>query len=547
MLNKNEWISGLLEDYKRDLNEKKINLDDDYIKFIRFGQWRIQQTGQGILAFITNNSFIDGLTHRRMRQSLMETFTDIYILNLHGSSKKQKKAPDGSKDENVFDIQQGVSISLFVKESGKTGPARVHHAELWGTRESKYAILSRSDISSIQWAELQPRAEGFFFVPRNEANKAEYMKGWSVPDIFTLYNSAIQTKKDALTIHFTRQQLESVLKDIKTKDPETLRNAYDLGPDGPAWSVAAAKKDVMQSKGQICQVQYRPFDLRWTYFTGNTGGFLGRPRADITSQLLQPNIALATVRQIAGVPDLCEVFVTNHTMTDRSMFSTLGTPYLFPLYTYTTSDNTAGTLFAQTGTTRTPNLAPEFVKAFGEKLGLTFISDGKGDAKKTFGPEDVFHYAYAVFHSPTYRERYAEFLKIDFPRLPLTSDKKLFAKLAAKGAELFSLHLLKAPTLDSFVTTFPVSGTNTVEKVRYDASRKKVWINDEQYFGGLPENIWEFQVGGYQVCDKWLKDRKGRTLSADDIRHYQRVVVALKATIRIMAEIDKVIPGWPLP
>jgi predicted helicase len=221
-----------------------------------------------------------------------------------------------------------------------------------------------------------------------------------------------------------------------------------------------------------------------------------------------------------------------------------GNSFQFPLYLYTTPEETAGTLFAQLETTRRPNLAPAFISAFSEKLGLQFIQDGEGDLKKKFGPEDVFYYAYAVFHSPTYRTRYAEFLKIDFPRLPLTSDKMLFAKLAGKGKELVELHLLRSGKVDDFITTWPEAGDNKVEKVAYASG--KVYINTRQYFGKLPEDVWEFKVGGYQVCEKWLKDRKGRVLSKEDINHYQRVVVALKETNRLMKEIDEAIVKWPL-
>jgi predicted helicase len=216
----------------------------------------------------------------------------------------------------------------------------------------------------------------------------------------------------------------------------------------------------------------------------------------------------------------------------------------FPLYLYTTPESTAGTLFAQSETTRQANLAPEFIHEFSEKLGLTFVPDGEGDLKATFGPEDVFYYTYAVFHAPTYRRRYAEFLKIDFPRLPLTSDRALFAKLVPLGKELVNLHLLKSSAVDAFITSYPVRGDNKVEKVGYAGGN--VWINTQQYFGGVPEAVWNFKIGGYQVCDKWLKDRKGRVLSAEDISHYQRVVVALKETMRLMEEIDRTIPGWPM-
>jgi predicted helicase len=154
-----------------------------------------------------------------------------------------------------------------------------------------------------------------------------------------------------------------------------------------------------------------------------------------------------------------------------------------------------------------------------------------------------------VFHSPTYRARYAEFLKIDFPRLPLTSDLRLFRALAAKGADLVALHLLESPRLEDFLTDWPVKGDNVVEKVQYTEKDSRVWINQTQYFGGVPKAVWEFHVGGYQVCHKWLKDRKGRKLTYDDTQHYQKVVVALSETVRLMAEIDEVIGehgGWPI-
>jgi predicted helicase len=253
------------------------------------------------------------------------------------------------------------------------------------------------------------------------------------------------------------------------------------------------------------------------------------------------NIALICLRQTRR--DEAGTFLAAKGLINKDAVSLFDIGTVFPLYLYTTL------LHGQSDTMRTPNLAPEFVRAVEEKLGMKFsltpspVSDrlaGRGE----FTPEDIFHYAYAIFHSPTYRTRYAELLKIDFPRLPLTSDRKLFAKLAARGAELVSLHLMKSPALDEFITTFPVEGSNEVEKVRYE--KKKVRINEAQYFGGVPEAAWEFKVGGYQVCEKWLKDRKGRTLSGDDLNHYQRIVVALKETLRLMKEIDAAIPKWPI-
>ena len=195
---------------------------------------------------------------------------------------------------------------------------------------------------------------------------------------------------------------------------------------------------------------------------------------------------------------------------------------------------------------RRPNLKLDFTKSISEELGLRFIEDGRGDLEETFGPEDIFNYAYAVFHSPTYRSRYAEFLKIDFPRLPLTSDKVLFKALAGKGAELVSLHLMKSPVLSNLITRYPVAGSNTVEKVSYDENNQRVYISKTQYFEGVPPEVWGFHIGGYPVAQKWLKDRKGRTLTYDDLTHYQKVIVALTETSRLMTEIDELIPRWPI-
>ena len=539
MHNKNKWMTGLLDDYKKGLNERKINLDDDFIKFIRFGQWRIEKNGEGILAYITNNTFIDGLTHRRMRQSLMETFSDIYILDLHGSSKKQEQAPDGSKDENIFDIQQGVSISLFVKESGHSGPARVHHAELWGTREKKYAALAATDVSQVSWKDLKPAAEHYFFVPKHFKREKEYGAGWSLTDIFPVQQNGLKTDRDDLFFDFDRALLEKRMKEFYSPQglfPE-FRAKYRV-EDSSSYDLLRRRENTKFDRNALRPCLYRPFDTRWLYYIP---GLTSRPAHEVMQHFLEvDNLALIACRQFAAH----RYFTVNCTDKLTEISSQPYAPLnIFPLYLYPNGDYPA-TLFDHANGRR-PNLSEKFISDISARLKLTFIPDGVGDLKKTIGPEDVFHYAYAIFHSPAYRQRYAEFLKIDFPRLPLTSDKKLFAKLAAKGAELVSLHLLKAPTLDNFITSYPIASSNAVERVKYE--KRKVWINDEQYFGGIPETVWEFHIGGYQVCDKWLKDRKGRMLNHDDLAHYQRVILALKETIRLMAEIDKAILGFPLP
>ncbi len=549
--NKGDWISKLVRDYYfvdgAPLGERNPKmLQDDYVKFIRFAQWRIQQTGQGIVGFITNHGYLDNPTFRGMRQNLLATFDEIYVLDLHGNSKKKETAPDGGKDENVFDIQQGVAILLAVKRvetlHATSLPARVHHAHLWGKREHKYEFLSGNDVESERWKELHPTTPFYLFVPQDTDSKPEYESWQKVTDIFSVNSVSLVTHHDTFVFDFEERALRSKVTNLRGKaSDEEIRQKFELRDTG-TWTLAKARRQLENDKdweNKLTRCLYRPFDNRHFFYHD---ALVERPRHEVMNHLLRSNVALVTTRQITNL-DFCNLLVSEFPVEfkcaspDRNCST-------FPLYLYTTPEDTAGTLFSQTETTRTANLTPAFVQAFSEKLGLEFVPDGKGDLKKAFGPEDIFNYAYAVFHSPTYRTRYAEFLKIDFPRLPPTSDRKLFAKLAAKGEELVALHLMKSPTLDEFITTFSVKGSNTVVKAVY--ASKRVWINKEQYFGGVPEAVWEFKVGGYQVCDKWLKDRKGRTLSSEDIAHYQRIVVALKETIRLMKEIDAAITKWPM-
>ena len=509
-------------------------LQDDYVKFIRFGEWRIDQTGHGILAFITNHGYLDNPTFRGMRQHLMTTFDEIYVLDLHGNSKKKEKTPDGGKDENVFDIQQGVSIILAVKHQ-KTSEvlktSEVWHASLWGKRAEKYAALRDSSLDDIEWKELNPDKPFYLFAPQDIDLREEYEKGWKITDAVPENLLGFQTHRDEIAVGWNESVLQKQITEYLQQMP---------------------KKDDWGKYNSRCA--YRPFDNRSVYLAPNVSD---RSRFEIMKHLYNPNLALAIGKQgLAVGDDEWNIVFCSDIPVDANIYRR-GGANIFPLYLYTTPEETAGTLFAQTETTRKPNLAPEFIKAVEEKINLEFRimnSEFKIHNSEFFTPEDIFHYAYAVFHSPTYRTRYAEFLKIDFPRLPLTSDKKLFRKLAEKGRELVELHLLKSSRVEDFVTTYPEAGDNKVEKVAFVPSPQpspkgrggSVWINATQFFGKVPEEVWEFKVGGYQVCEKWLKDRKGRALSGEDITHYQRVVVSLKETIRLMKEIDKSIVKWPM-
>ena len=540
-LNKNPFILGLLDDYKFGLNEKKLNLDDDFIKFVRFSQHVLGRSGAGTLGFITNNVFLEGITHRKMRQALSEYFDYLAITDLHGSIQKREKTPDGQQDENVFDIKQGVAISILAKTTADNFRP-LNLVDIYGTRKSKYERLSNAQKNFDTALQVEIASPQYLFRTASNLYRAEYDQGFGIQTMMPFYNSGIQTKKDSLSIHYTEAELSSVLRDMKDRDPEWLRDRYALGDDGRDWSVAWAKEDVLRADGRSFRLQYRPFDFRWSYFTGQSKGFLAYPRKELTECLLSGNLALSTMRQIAGVPDECEVFVTSVPMTDRSMYSTLGTPYLFPLYVTEGNADLFGR--PQDGLTRRPNLAPGFLSALSSSLHTPQCANG---LPAGLTPEDIFHYIYAVFHSPGYRSRYAEFLKIDFPRLPLTSSLELFRELANIGGELVALHLLESPKVNDFITRFEGKGDNCIPK-KPTWKEGAVWINTSQRFEGVPEAVWNFHIGGYQVCEKWLKDRKGRMLSADDIAHYQRIVVVLNETIRLMAEIDRVIEahgGWP--
>jgi len=544
-MNRNPWILGLLNDYKKDLNEKKLNLDDDFIKFIRFAQWRIEKTGHGMVGFITNNSYIDGITHRRMRESLMRAFDEIYILDLHGSSKKKEKTPEGGKDENVFDITVGVSILLALRlaenavPSGERKPARVFHAELWGDRKGKYDWLSQNDASQTSWTELAPVGPHFFFVPKDFDAGGDYEAGWKLSDVFSCFQNGIKTDRDDLFVDFDQTELSERMRKFYSDEgiSETFRATFRV-EDSSSYDLLSRRQKTRFDNQNIYPFLYRPFDVRWLYYSP---GITSRPAYEVMRQMLAGgNKGLLVSRQAAlGFRHVfVAAFLSNVNAIDTA--GLFGSGPFFPLYLYPADDE------LDTSAGRRPNLSPEFLKTLAEKLKLS--QTGPHKLPKGITPEDIFHYAYAVFHSPTYRSRYAEFLKIDFPRLPITGSRDLFFRLAALGRDLVTLHLMESPKLNDLITEFPVKGTDLVDKIQYNDKDERVCINPEQYFGGVPSRVWSFRIGGYQVCEKWLKDRKGRKLTYEDTRHYQQIVVALKETIRLMAQIDAVIGeygDWP--
>jgi predicted helicase len=533
--NKSKWIEKLIADYKKDLNERNIQpLSDDYIKFIRFGQHFIDKNGSGILAYISNNSFIDGIIHRQVRRSLLQSFDKIYILDLHGSAKKNELSPDGSSDENVFDIQQGVSINIFVKTGRKSNLSlgKLLTYDLYGKRDKKYEILNSYELESLNWNDIENFEPNYFFVDKNYDGKIEYTEGFSMSDLFKIGSSGIKTERDILVVQFSKKELESITDELIQSDVEEFRKKHNLSIDGRDWKLHLAKEDLVKSKKILTELHYRPFDFRFTYYTGNTKGFQAYPRKEISDNIIdRDNIGLINLRQ-NNVGKEYVILVTNK-MTEKGSL-VCGNYFINPLYIYT---ERAEQITIDHLPIRSPNFNFNITNKIEKGIGLSFTSE-KVDVPGTFAPIDLLDYIYAVLHSPAYREKYKEFLKIDFPRVPYPTDQAEFWRLVALGGKLRQLHLMESPVLNNLITQYPEGGDNEVTKVKYENG--KVHINEKQYFANVPEIAWEFYIGGYQPAQKWLKDRKGRKLIFEDILHYQKIIVALVETDRVMKEIDNV-------
>ena len=517
--NKNDWIRNLVADYKRGLKERKINLDDDYIKFIRLGQHYVDRNGSGILAYISNNSFLDGITHREMRRRLMETFDDIYILNLHGNTRKKENAPDGGKDENVFNIMQGVAISLFVKyqRTGKKKPCKVYYADLWGKRKDKFDELEAATMESVPWQELSPSEPYFFFMPKDFSLEEEYSEGFSVAELFHVNNSGIQTKRDKLVYQYDQKTIEDIVSDFHFKEIEELREKYFLPSDGRDWSIAWAKEDINSNGNVFLQVLYHPFDKRFTCFTGHTSGFMAYPRMPASGHMLHNNIALLAVRNSRGA--MANNYFIADSIVDKDGISPLDNCRFFPLWLYEENNGKME---------KRANMDEKIVAQIGAAIGGEVM------------PEDIFVYIYGMLYTPQYRTKFKEFLKSDFPRIPYPKDAAQFKAIVKIGRSLIDTHLMRdaAPGLTETRARFPKIGNNIVQKVRFE--NNCVFINAEQFFNNVPKVAWEMPIGGYMPAEKWLKDRKGRTLSGDDIKHYQRIVIALLKTAEAVKALDAI-------
>jgi len=703
--NKGEWIMKLMEDYKKEpggkekLNERNPKwINDDYVKFLRYGQYFIEKNGSGILAFINPHGYLDNPTFRGMRWNLLKTYDKIYTIDLHGNSKKKETDTDGNIDQNVFDIMQGVSINIFVKTGEKkaTELGKILHFDLFGKRELKYDFLIANSLKSISYKELPNIAPNYFFVNKDFDEQKIYDKGFSISDLFKLNNVGIVTARDSFTIHHKKEDVKNTIVEFLRLDDETARTRFDLGSDVRDWQVNFAKKDLQSyfpDKGIFSKISYRLFDDRWTFYTGKSKGFHCYPRTDVMQHFLKgKNVGLSLCKQFKSGDTYQHIFITNKIIESSYVSNrTSEITSTFPLYLYV---ETKGQLTTGQTVERIPNLNTDIIKQIAEKLELTFTNektsptppkeglskpgyitanpvnyklikemrdnlkdnpteaekvmweylrnkktghkirrqhiidnfitdfvclskkvvieidgkihlqqkeyddlrtaklneldyevirftneevfanpelvalkikeklDSKSDLQnnenafsppleglgafsppleglgEVFAPIDILDYIYAVLHSPTYREKYKEFLKIDFPRVPYPKDKETFWQLVKLGGEIRQIHLLESPVVDNYITQYPEDGNNLVVKPKYQDG--KVYINDTQYFANVPEVAWNFYIGGYQPAQKWLKDRKERKLEFDDILHYQKIIVALSETDRLMKEIDNI-------
>lgn len=552
--NMGEWIVNMIEDYKyvdgEHFKERKHWLHDDYVKFIRYGQHFVQKNGEGILAFINNHSFLDNPTFRGMRWHLLNSFDTIYIIDLHGNSLKKEVCPDGSPDKNVFDIQAGVSINLFIKtgKKKKGEQAKVLHIDFWGDRENKYQKLWNSQLNSLDFKEVEYTKPFYFCVPKNDEGRYEYENGFSVNDMFPLNVTGIVTMGDAFIVADTKEELRKKLIRFLENDltEEELKSKYSLGKNYAKWIIGNKNKIKIDEK-KFVQIDYRPFDIKWTYFDNL---LIWRWREKVMQHFFKgENVGLMTCRQIA-INKWEHVGITKN-IADDSRVSNRSRErgYIFPLYLYSESETDG--IFSKKG--RKPNLNMVIVGQMAEKLELEFTPEKDASTSSTstnsFTPIDILDYIYAILHSTTYREKYKEFLKIDFPRVPYPKDKDTFWHFVELGDELRQINLLENPVVEQFITSYPIDGDNIItgrilakDFEIIDAEKKigRLWINDNQYFDGIPVVAWEYYIGGYQPAQKWLKDRRRRELSFDDIRHYQKIIVALTETDRIMKEIDKI-------
>jgi hypothetical protein len=523
------WLGTLMDDYKKEpggreklkeRNPKWIN--DLYVKFIRLSSHLIEKNGEGVLGFITNHGYLDNPTFRGMRWHLLNTFDRIWVLDLHGNAKKKEVTPEGKPDKNVFDIQQGVAIIIAVKnKAGRQGPAEIMHGDLWGERYEKYAALKKQSPNQVSTNKLTPHKRYQMFYPVNNVLLDTFDAGFGIDKFFITNVLGFQTHRDKFAIRPSRDDIESHIADMLSDhmSDDEFHKKYET-KNNRDWNLREQRHKLRSDRSRddaITRCLYRPFDIKWCHLSYR---MMDYPRTEIIQHVLSKNnLCLLASRQLATV-GYRHVMVTNLPAESCAVsLTTKEQNQVFPLYLYPDEHNL--------DQTRRVNFNPKLYAKL-QKL-AKHPDHGTPDELATFD------YIYGVLHCPAYRATYAEFLKIDFPRIPWPQTADEFWEVSAKGHILRQLHLLDPATIGPTPFPFMGDGDNIVEKPRFENG--KVWINLSQYFDAAPEVSWDFYIGGYQPAQKWLKDRKGRALNYDDVKHYQRILKILAETDRIMQTI----------
>ncbi|WP_219026560.1 type ISP restriction/modification enzyme [Helicobacter pylori] len=511
--------------YKLQKEKNPKWLLDDYVKFMRFAQNKIESLGHGLFGFISNNAFLDNPTFRGLRCSLLECYDELYILNLHGNARKKEETPQGAKDENVFNIKQGVSINLFVKKA-QTTKQKIFYYDVYGERAEKYAFLAQNDLSSIEWLEITPREPFYLLLPLETPLLEEYEQGFSVQEMFQVGGTGICSKRDHVVFHKDKENLLKLLKDFSTLEPSELRRKYDIGDDSRDWrlnnAIKEVKTNIKRLEEYIVLCQYRPFDYRWTYYTPNSRTFLAYPVYDVFKHMLPPpptnpktpnqtckNVALITSRRFCQSQKSGVGFVSNKISDLRTWTcpGMEGGDYVNPLYM---------------NPNYTENFTPEF-RSFIDK-----------HYSHHFEPLEVLGYIYALLYSPNYRKRYEDFLKADYPKILFTNNKDLFRALSLLGIELIGLHVLNQESLNySFKklkdatigeSCYKEAHDRIIKKPLHNEPEQRLYINHSAYFRGVSKEIYHYMIGGYGVLDKYLKSHKNEPCNFDHVRNIIKVI-----------------------
>lgn len=558
--NKGKWIMDLMDDYKQEPGESKkvirINkrtkqktfkntlkernpkgINNDYCKFIRLGQHFVNRTQEGVLAYITANTFLDTRLFRGMRYDLLKTFDKIYIINLHGSTMRSESTPE-LKDQCIFDIMQGVSINIFIKKKDKetSSLAQVFYKDIYGSRKLKLDFLAENQLSTVDFQEIVPSAPLYIFRPHDNHLQEVYESGFKIDKLMPNYVQGFKTGKDEISIQFDKELLEELCKDILNNNSHDVITKYSL-PDNAVQKIQSIRKEITTSnynwKNNLCKINYRPFDNRWTIY-GKI--FMDRHRPEIQKNIINKNNIVLGIGKSGNVMGNSEWSLVS--ISDMAMDINViprGGIYLFPLYIYE-------------GMLQYANFTPDIVKKI-ESITELFMQDCHDTERSENGflPIDLIDYIYAVLYSPSYRDTYNDFLQSDFPIIPYPNSADYFFSIAEKGKELRELHLMKTIKQQDIITQYPVYDANndnivlSRKFVENDNDTGRVYINETQYFDNVPKDVWEMFISGYQVADKWLKDRLNKKLTNEEIIHYQKMIVAIKRTIEIQEDIDNII------